>query len=118
MVNDPVASAGDAAALRSTSITPLCVDAVFALFAGENPLVGGYFRAAAAATASTAAATASTAAATASTASATASTASATATASTAAATGGGDEAVESDIDGALVVVVDGGDGADMMMLI
>ena len=117
MVNDPVASAGDAAALRSTSITPLCVDAVFALFAGENPLVGGYFRAAAA-TASTAAATASTAAATASTASATASTASATATASTAATTGGGDEAVESDIDGALVVVVDGGDGADMMMLI
>ena len=37
--------------------------------------------------------------------------------ASTATATGGGDEAVQSDIDGALVVVADGGDtgSADMM---
>ena len=102
VVDDFVASAGDAAALRSTSIMPRCVDAVFALFAGDNPLVGGYFRDAAA-TASTAAATAA---------------ATASATASTAAATGGGDEAVESDIDGALGVVADGGDGADMMMLI
>jgi hypothetical protein len=86
VVDDPVASAGDAAAWRSTSIVPRGVDAVFALFAGDNPLVGGYFRDAAA-------------------------------TASTATATGGGDEAVESDIDGSLVVVADGGDGADMMML-
>ena len=86
VVDDSVASAGDPAALGSISITPQCVDAVFALFAGDNPLVGGYFRVTAA-------------------------------TASRAAATGGGDdEAVESDIDGALVVVAVGGDGADMMM--
>ena len=72
----------DAIEVALLRVVMLCVDtAVLVCFLDR---VGGYFRDAAATTASTATAT--------------------------------GDEAVESDIDGALVVVAVGGDGADMMM--